>query len=333
MVTCSAGLATCSKHITRSILLLWLVIVAVGTPTFADPTLTVVLRHTVLAEGGMLQLKNIAEVFGTDTTQAARLGEILLGRAPASGLFHTVTKDQVASACVTQGYQPREIVITGVPEARVSNPCDHLTPGVLNTLIEQYLKERLMPSGVEYQWKLTREFRDKALPPGSTVGIIHRPDVRLRGPVMLQVGVYHQETLEGKFSVRVDITTREMLWVAKETIPRGRLISRDHLEPQQLETSSMVINPCTQVESIIGYRAKRTITGGRVITLDMVDIPYAVCRGDLVKITAYGDGVTATVNGQAKQNGRPGDWIVVKNMLTKGKLKVQVVGDKSVVVQ
>ncbi len=333
MVTCSAGLATCSKHITRSILLLWLVIVVVGTPTFADPTLTVVLRHSVLAEGGMLQLKDIAEVFGTDTTQAARLEELPLGRAPASGLFYTVTKDQVASSCVTQGYDPQEIVITGAPEVRVSNPCDQLTAGTLNTLIEQYLKERLMPSGVEYQWELTREFRGKALPPGSTVGIIHRPDVRLRGPVMLQVGVYLYEKLEGKFSVRVDITIQETLWLAKATIPRGTLISRDHLEPQQLETSSMVVNPCTQLESIIGYRAKRTITGGRVITLDMIDIPYAVCRGDLVKITAYCDGVTATVNGQAKQNGRPGDWILVMNMLTKGKLKAQVVGDRSVVVQ
>ncbi len=333
MVTCIAGLATCSKHITRSILLLWLVIVVVGTPTFADPTLTVVLRQNVLAEGGMLQLKDIAEVFGIDTTQAARLGEIPLGRAPASGLFHTMTKDRVMTACITQGYDPREIVITGAPEVRVSNPCDQLTPGVLNTLIEQYLKERLMPGGVEYQWRLTREFRGKALPPGSTVGIIHQPEVRLRGPVMLKIGVYHQATLDGKFSVRVDITTQETLWVARETIPRGTLITRDHLKPQQLETSSMVVNPCTQVELIIGYRAKRTITGGRVIVIGMIDVPYAVYRGDLVKITAYCDGVTATVDGQAKQNGRPGDWIMVKNMLTKEKLNAQVVGDKSVVVQ
>jgi flagella basal body P-ring formation protein FlgA len=215
----------------------------------------------------------------------------------------------------------------------VSNPCNQLTPEVLNTLIEQYLKERLMPGGVEYQWALTREFRGKTLPAGSTVGIIHRPDVRLRGPVILQVGVYNQEVLEGKFSVRVDITTQETLWVARETIPRGTLITRELLEAQQLETSSMVVHPCTQLDAIIGYRTKRTITGGRIITLDMVDVPYAVCRGDLVKITAYGDGVTAMVDGQAKQNGRPGDWIMVTNLLTKGKLKAQVVGEKSVVVQ
>jgi flagella basal body P-ring formation protein FlgA len=204
---------------------------------------------------------------------------------------------------------------------------------VLTALIEQYLKEQLMPVGVEHQWELTRDFRTKELPPESTVGIIHRPDVTLRGPVILQVGVYNKETLEGKLSVRVDITTQETLWVAKETISRGTLITRNHLEPQQLETSSMVVDPCTHLETIIGYRAKRTITGGRVITTDMIDIPYAVCRGDLVKITAYGEGVTAVVDGQAKQNGRPGDWIMVTNLLTKGKLKAQVVGEKSVVVQ
>lgn len=333
MVTCRAGLATCSKHITRSILLLWLVIVAVGTPTFADPALTVVLRHKVLAEDGILYLKDVANVFGTDTTQAARLGTLPLGRAPASGLCFSMTKDEVASACVTQGYHPADVQFLGAQEVQISNPCDQLTQDVLTTLIEKYLKERLMPGGVEYQWELTRKFRTKALPLGSTVGIIHRPDVTLRGPVMLQVGVYNQETLEGKFSVRVDITTQETLWVAKETIPRGTLITRNHLEPQQLETSSMVVNPCTQLETIIGYRAKRTITGGRVITTDMIDIPYAVYRGDLVKITAYGEGVTAVVDGQAKQSGRPGDWIMVTNLLTKGKLKAQVVGDKSVVVQ
>ena len=64
----------------------------------------------------------------------------------------------------------------------------------------------------------------------------------------------------------------------------------------------------------------------------MIDIPYAIRRGDLVTINAYAEGVVASVDGQARQDGRPGDWIWVVNLLTRSKIKAQVVDGNSVVI-
>jgi len=330
---CSIGLATCCNSFARLILLLWVVIVVGNGPVLADPPLTVALHQMVQVENHMVTLNNVAQVFGSDMPQVTRLGNIPLGRAPALGSQRTLTRQDIKKYWKRAGVAEDAITIIGADQVLISRACDTITPEIMALIIEQYLMEQLLPRGIQYQWDYAKEPKPFAIPAGASVEIMNKPADRLQGSVFLQVGVRHQGSLKRKTSIRVEIATSETLWVAKETIPRGTRISSDMISTQLVETTSMVGNPRAHVESIIGYQAKRTIPPGRIITSDMIDVPYAVHRGDLVTITAYGDLVVACVDGQARENGRPGEWIWVVNMLTNGKMKAQVVDAQTVVIQ
>jgi len=333
-------MATKHTELARLILLQCVLIVGagptfpfvLGTPALAGPVLTVVLNPLVQVEDGTMTLEKVAQVFGSDSAGAARLRDTTLGRAPALGDTRTLTHYDIFRYCLRAGFEREDVEVTGAPEVIVSRPCVTVTPEALSQIIEQYLHDNLTSQGIRYTWKYSRPPEPLSTPIGSSIEVLSTTDSKLRGSVLLQMGLRHGGSLEPAFSIRIDVTAYETLWIAKQTIPRGTLMTNDVIEPQEVETTWLVGNPRTQVESIIGYRAKRTISQGRVITADLIDIPYAVKRGDLVKISSFGEGVIATVDGQARQDGRPGDWIWVVNLLTRGKLKAQVVDEQSVVI-
>lgn len=334
------SMATKHTDLARLILLQCVMIVVggqiflsvIGHPALADPALTVVLKPLVQVEDGTMTLENIAQVFGSDSTGAARLRRANLGRAPALGQTRTVTQDDIIRYCLRAGIKREDVEVTGAAQAVVSRLCDNISPEALSQVIEQYLDDNLTSQGVRYTWKYNRPPEPISIPVGSSIEVAGTTDSEIRGSVLLHMGLRQDGPVEPAFSIRIDVTTYQRLWTAKQAIPRGTLITNDVVQPREVETTWLVGNPCTQVESIIGYRATRTISKDRVITTDLIDIPYAVKRGDLVKISSFGDGVIATVDGQARQNGRPGDWIWVANLLTRGKMKAQVVDEHSVVI-
>ena len=308
------GLATCCKVFLSPILLLGCVIVMVGSPTLADCTPTVVLTPLLQDENNAATMENVTPVFGSDLSGVSRSGASSLSGMPLRG-------EDTPSA----GRRPR------LPVAQ-SDSQQILTPELLKNVIDQFLNQQLSPSGIQYHWKFTKDPKPVAIPAESSLKVIPIPDIKLKGIVVLPVGIYQQDLLERKVLARLEIATTETLLVTAQTIPRGTIITRDLVTAQIIETTRIVGEPCTDIESLLGYRACRTITANRIITRDMLDIPFAVSRGDMVSIVSYGDGVTARVDGQVQQNGRPGDWIWVKNLLTHGKIKAQVVDAQSVVI-
>jgi flagella basal body P-ring formation protein FlgA len=314
------------------ILLLCVVTGTVGKTVADNTALTVVLRPLVQVEDGTMTLENVADVFGSDTAGAARLGDVNLGRAPALGETKTLTQDDIIRHCLRSGFKKDDFSISGAEEVVLSRACSTVTPDALSDVIEQYLSRQLTPRGIRYTWEYSKDPDPVAIPVGSVIEVIPKPGIDLQGTVWLQIGVQQGQSLEPAFLIRVDINTYETLWVVKQTIPRGTAITKELIQSQEVETTWLVGNPRARVESILGFRAKRTISAGRVITSDMIDIPYAVRRGDLVTINAYAEGVVASVDGQARQNGRPGDWIWVVNLLTRSKMKAQVVDGNSVII-
>jgi flagella basal body P-ring formation protein FlgA len=320
------GLATCCKVFLSPILLLGWVIVTVNSPTLADCPSTEVLTPPLQDENTTVTMVNITPVFGSDITGVSRSGASSLNGMPHRGEENTSASRRLR-----------------LPESEGAVRCPHLTavqsdssqtltPEMLKDVIEQFLNQQLSPSGIQYRWKFNKEPKPMPIPDNSSLKVIRIPDIRLKGDVVLPVGIYQQDLLKRKILTRLEIATTETLWVAAQTIPRGAIITRDLITSQPIETTRIVGEPCTDIESVLGFRACRTITANRIITRDMLDIPYAVARGDRVSIVSYGEGVTARVDGQAQQNGRPGDWIWVKNLLTHSKIKAQVVDSQSVVI-
>jgi flagella basal body P-ring formation protein FlgA len=65
----------------------------------------------------------------------------------------------------------------------------------------------------------------------------------------------------------------------------------------------------------------------------LLDRPPLVRRGDIVLVTAEGRGLRVTAQGEAKQDGKSGDVIRVRNLTSNRDVVGQVDGERSVRVQ
>ncbi len=78
--------------------------------------------------------------------------------------------------------------------------------------------------------------------------------------------------------------------------------------------------------------ARVKLLPGTVVLRRHVEVPFAVKRGQLVRIVAEKNGIYVETTGRALQNGRVGDIIRVKNIYSKKVIEGKVKDDETVVV-
>lgn len=118
--------------------------------------------------------------------------------------------------------------------------------------------------------------------------------------------------------------------VANSTLERGQVISADHITMRKLNISNTRGDYLTQPEEVIGMTVKRRVRDRQPITLNQLESPLLVERGQRVMMVAEQNGVEAHTMGEAMKKGRKGEIIKVKNERS-GRVVSAVVTDLGVV--
>ena len=80
----------------------------------------------------------------------------------------------------------------------------------------------------------------------------------------------------------------------------------------------------------VGHQLKQPLTAGSVLLPSQIEGPRLIRRGELVVIIGISPGLTIRMQGQALGDGAAGDWIKVRNPLTKKEVSGQVTSEGQV---
>ncbi|WP_226572866.1 flagellar basal body P-ring formation chaperone FlgA [Mangrovibacter yixingensis] len=114
------------------------------------------------------------------------------------------------------------------------------------------------------------------------------------------------------------VTSRHMLL-------RDHLITKEDLVLKKQNIVAIRGGYETKMENIVGLSVKRRVREGQVISLQHVDKPQVISRGQQVTLIASHQGIEARTQGEALQNGRTGSMIRVKNLSSERIVLAQVV--------
>ncbi len=114
-------------------------------------------------------------------------------------------------------------------------------------------------------------------------------------------------TVRGKLEALAAVAT------AAVNIRRGSIITPDKVEMVRQDISRLD-TPYFSMDSVLGLQAKRTIRAGRPLGSMNVAPPPVVRKGEPVKIIASRGALQISTKGIATMDGRPGDFIRVKNI-------------------
>ena len=114
-------------------------------------------------------------------------------------------------------------------------------------------------------------------------------------------------TVRGKLEAMAEVV------VAGVNMRKGCIITADQLNIARRDISKFN-KPFQTIDHVVGMQVKRTIRAGKTIDNRNVELPPVIKKGEPVKIVASRGSLQVSTNGIAIMDGRPGQFIRVKNI-------------------
>lgn len=161
-------------------------------------------------------------------------------------------------------------------------------------------------------------------------------------PTGFQYNVSQEALSQSYISVRVScknnewylftsgqVTRTKEIVVTQGAISPGTVLTSSNLTLAKVDVRRLRHTAFTDLDSLIGARMKRRITGGQAIQSNMLCF---VCKGDRITITAEVAGMEVKTAGIAQQDGVVGDNIKVINASSQKAVIARVASPEEVVI-
>ena len=114
--------------------------------------------------------------------------------------------------------------------------------------------------------------------------------------------------------------------VLKRAVPRHHVLAADDLEVRRMDLAGAGKGFFAGREGLCGKRLRRALTAGSVVHAADVESVPLVRRGEVVDIVARVGAIEVRVPGLAREDGRAGETVRVKNMASRRLVSVRVAG-------
>ncbi|QJA06563.1 flagellar basal body P-ring formation protein FlgA [Thermosulfurimonas marina] len=136
--------------------------------------------------------------------------------------------------------------------------------------------------------------------------------------------------LKGRLLARVRVLGFVEVWVPvavlKRPLPRGAVLSATDLTLERRPLTRLPQDALFDLKEAVGKELRVGLPAGRVLRRSQIRAPALVHRNQIVRIVARSAHLTVTARGQARQDGRPGEIIRVRNLSSKKEIYARVTG-------
>ena len=115
------------------------------------------------------------------------------------------------------------------------------------------------------------------------------------------------------FRARIDVAIQLPVWTVTEPLIRMHVLTSQDLVLTRVALDKVRSSFSTSADHWVGYRLIRNVQPGDLITESLLKPPLLISKGDVVTIRVATDGVTASTEGEALEEGVLGQQIRVKN--------------------
>ncbi|MGQ9818531.1 MAG: flagellar basal body P-ring formation chaperone FlgA [Candidatus Kapaibacteriales bacterium] len=175
---------------------------------------------------------------------------------------------------------------------------------------QELIKEIRMRVGDDAEIIVSQSIQDISFPLSNVfyTFVFASSDSRyLNGNFMAGIEFRNGSELLRRIEVPARVKIYRNLLVAKRTISQGEIISNENTNIEKKELPQNVTYEECIPDNLLGKTASHSIVRGSVITKKLVSEPFAIRRGDKVRIVVLSGMISITTNGTALQDARPGE--------------------------
>lgn len=327
-------MTNCLRNLTIAILAL----VATTLPAASESVAAEIrLIDRVTIEPGIVQLGDIAELYGAPLAVTDRLAAIELFPAPSAKRETIVSGRRIMDVLVRRGINFNEHRVSGasrvtlVPAAKpTSNKpitvrkkvrLDHqeiaASKEVVEASIVEHLSRKVSAASDEdvdnwqFDFKLSIQqasWIHQANNRFTVTGGIAPYSGRQRFDI---VAVAAEEEVR-RFAINVNIKQPRLVVVAQQDLPRGTVILESDVRLEEVTDARVSRGAATTLAEVVGKESTGTIRAGKPIATRSLREPVLVKRGEQVTVVALAGGIRVETQGTARQDGSLNQLIVIQ---------------------
>lgn len=303
------------------------------------------LRPEVAATSAVVRIADIAEVSGGDVALRSQIAELDLEEAPPVGEPIEVTRTQIEFRLRLAGIDPRQVAIRGASsqvssgaksktqitsapklrsvtnvEADVSDH-EQAVLRAAQTCLSKKLPWDADSLVVRLAHPLSKELREQLQSGGGVCSVELRSTGTPVGQVAARVIVQTPQQRLLESPLLLDVRHFEEVVVTSKPVARGHVFAEDDFERTRQDVT-LLTGYSTSPESFIGQKAKRILPASQIVRASdlepatRVPEPLLVKRRDRVKAIVRSGALQVSMVAEAQQDGRVGDVIKVKNVVS-----------------
>lgn len=140
---------------------------------------------------------------------------------------------------------------------------------------------------------------------------------------------------EQRWVARAQLTVTATLpvWLAAQTLRKDQAITSTDLRLERVTLNNLHQGFSVKTEDLMGFRSQRLISAGQAVDPAVLLPPLLVHRGDQVIIRAQQDGVHASMQGEALEDGVAGKLIRIRNLSSGKEIQAEVSAKEVVLVR
>ncbi len=325
------------------LLLLAVVILAATLPAHAGTAVVLTLAEEAEAAGENILLGEIAEITISGAVAggasprafdpAAAVADIIVGRAPKPGRSRWIDRSYVGLRMKQHGFQGDAVVLHGPERISVTRAAATMTAAAVEAMVREYLEDWIASSGEDAEIDEISGAKDVILPAGQVTRAVEIPGRgRRSGSLRVAVRFSVDGTPVRRIQVYARIRRRIAAVVAARPMARGGTITPADVALRKIDASAVAPNAFARVEDAVGKVARKSITVNTVLRPDMVQRPFLVERGDIVRIVARSARIRIVTLGEVRKKGRRDDRIRVLNLDSEEEVYARVIDGDTVAV-
>lgn len=292
--------------------------------------LRIYLPRTVKADRSTLTLGIIGIIHSENPKLRQRVCSIAMGRAPFPGETLQVDRRTILSRLAASGIPQHRVNITGAKKVLITRNENVFTSEEIARTAWEYISiHRPGPAGCG--WQLVRKVKDMIVPGKSKSTLnVKRDLTAAKGHIKLIVSAVAGKRTLAKREILFRLTYIHQQAVTTRSIPSGTLITPQNTTIRRVRLGGQ---PDPNWTAPFGMIAAMKLKRGVVLRKTLLrrrPLPLVVKRNQAVTMTIRGMCFIITAKGQALQDGRPGDFIKVRNLDSKRIVLVKVLHDGTV---
>lgn len=286
---------------------------------------TIDLKDSVSVAGGSVRVSDLADVMITEGDD--EISDIIISRSPALQQRRIITRDQILFKLKEQGIEDKSVMFKGARETQVLRKTKMLPADDLVNHLQAYIFDRLSGNQADYIIEPARDIEGVLVADSDVEIEVMGEDIYSQPQtvtLIAKISYSDQEYVKKPFSMKIRKFAQVV--VANNIMERDVMISEKDLSFRKEELIPQLNGAFFSFNDVAGKRVRTGIESGQVILDRMINEPEAVQRRSMVTLIYETENMKIVTKVQARQSGRIGDVITVRNPDTKKEYPALITG-------